>query len=203
MPITTGRVHTTMRAAAMATLIFAAAGWCACGTDSACPNGTTGSPCELVSEPSERPEIPSAPDRDTLAPDAGPSDGSSGDDGNSTEDAGDDTDATGSTEDADASAVRRRWAIRLASNEAVGGNEVRDRETSYMHAAYGAATAGARRSGGAPDGWVTRRGAVGTRMNDRETRDGDGDALSVDARANDAGEDPPSAARAPRRQRLA
>lgn len=186
----------------MALLIFAAAGWCACGTDSACPNGTAGSPCELVNEPSERPEIPSAPDRDTLAPDAGPSDGSSGGDGNDSEDAGGDSDATGSTGDADASAVRRWWAVGLASNEAIGGNEARDRETSYMHAANGAATAGARRSGGAPDGWITWRGAVGTRMNDRETRDDDGDALSVNARVNGAGQSPWTAARAPRRQRI-
>jgi len=196
---TTGRMYATLKVVMAALLAFAAFASGACGNDTACPNGTEGSPCQLVTEPTERPEIPSAPDQDTLAPDAESFDVDDGGDGNDSEDTDAVDDGAGATEDADVSAARHR-VRRFASNEAAGGNEARGRETSDTHAGTAVVTLAGR-----PTPWsglpIERRGGVGTRTTDRETRDGDDETLNADAKTAGPRGTPWHAHPAPRRQR--
>jgi len=183
-----------------ALLAVAVLGWGACGNDSACPNGTAGSPCQLITEPNERPEIPSAPDLDTLSPDASGADADAGGDGIDNEDSGAAEDGADAAEDADANAAHRRWDRLFASHEAATGNEARGRVSQDMHAASCAVTL-ARCSVHRPG--LERRGAVGTRTYDRETRDGEDEPLSADARIRGPRHTPWTHEPASRRQRIA
>ena len=53
--------------------------WLGCGSDAVCPTGTEGSPCQLVTDPGERPDVPTA-DASSGASTNGPSDANAPDD---------------------------------------------------------------------------------------------------------------------------